>query len=103
MVVSDGEPCGKGPPGAAGDLVPLSWAFGIRGVLFLLREPHTRGPVLPGRCWTLEGTGLRPWAGMLAGLRAVAANKQRKVVSKASKVLEQSRGHRSKQAATGSH
>lgn len=40
---------------------------------------------------------------MLAGLRAVAANKQRKVVSKASKVQEQSRGHRSKQAATGSH
>lgn len=63
-----------------------------------------RDPVLPGRHWTWEGTWLKPWAGMLAKLRAATANKQRKVVGKASGGQEQSlRQGRSKQATTGSH
>lgn len=64
-----------------------------------------RGPVLPGRCWTLEETGVRPWERMLAGLPAVATNKQRKKSGEhGEQCPEQScGGHRSKQAATGSH
>lgn len=54
----------------------------MRSVL-LLTGVDAGGPVLPGRRWTWEGARLRPWAGMLAKLRAAAANKQRKVVSKA--------------------
>lgn len=81
--------------------VPLSWAFGMHSVL-LHTGVHAPGPVLPGRRWTWEGTVLRLWAGMLAKLRA--ANKQRKVVSRASGGQEQSlRQKRSKQATTGSH
>lgn len=83
--------------------VPLSWAFGMRSVL-LLTGVDAGGPVLPGRRWTWEGARLRPWAGMLAKLRAATANKQRKVMSKASSGQEQSlRQRRSKQATTGSH